>query len=411
MFEVIIGIIALSAVLSYLNSKILKISDTIGVMLLSLLMSVVFIIYAQFDNDRFITICSILEGIDFRTILMDFFLGVLLFAGAIHVNVNKLFKEWRSVFTLATVGVLISTFLCGSIFYVLAQQLGIEISYPYSLLFGALISPTDPIAVIALLKKANTPDDLQTKIIGESLFNDGVGIVVFLSILSIATMPDQAIDSGHIMVEFIKEVGGGIGLGIVLGFIGVYLISRLKEEPIIAVHISLALVLGGYSLASSLHFSGALAMVVAGLMIGNKLHGEKIDKLTKDHFNTFWKVLDEILNSALFVMIGMVAVSLTLNMNHLALALISIFIVLISRFIAIGSSNILLPGKDRSDLKEITILTWAGLRGGISIALVLSLAEGPIKEILLTATFVIVAFSIVVQGLSIEKFVNRILKI
>jgi len=410
MFNILIGITALSALLSFLNAKFLKLPETIGVMILSIIIS--FSIGSSIyliDKEYFMSIYPLMKQIDFKIILFDFLLGILLFAGAIHVNLKGLLKEKKTVFIYATLGVLTSTFIIGTVFYYVVSLIGLDISYLYSLVFGALISPTDPVAVLALLKKAGAPKHMEIKIVGESLFNDGVGIVVFLSLLSLATMMSE-FDISHISAELGKEAGGGFLMGLILGYLGKIFIRSVAKEPVIAVHISLAIVLGGYSLSSLFHVSGAIAMVVAGLIIGNSLHSEKISDELRNHMNIFWKVLDEIFNAVLFVLIGIIIITVDFNIHHLLLGVISIFIVVISRYITIFISNFLLKKSDRANFKERKILTWAGLRGGISIALALSLPEGEVKDIILYATYVVVVFSIIAQGLTIEKLISKSFK-
>ncbi len=409
MFEIFVGIIALAAFLSYLNAKFLKLPETIGVMLLSIVLSLLFAASYFIDQAYFNHVTNFARSIDFKTILFDFLLGVLLFAGAIHVNLKGLLKEKGTVLIYATFGVLVSTFIIGTAFYYIASLLGLNISYLYSLVFGALISPTDPVAVLALLKKAGAPEHMEIKIVGESLFNDGVGIVVFLSILSLATMMHE-FEFSHIASEFSKEAGGGFLMGFILGYLGKNCIKSVNNQTVIAVHISLAIVLGGYVLSNVLHISGAIAMVVAGLIIGHSLHAKSITEDLKTHMNIFWKVLDEVFNAVLFVLIGIVMITLDFNIYHLLLGITSIVIVLLSRYITIRLSNIFLKKSHRANSKETIILTWAGLRGGISIALALSLPEGDIKDIILYATYVVVVFSIIAQGLTIEKLVSKFLK-
>ncbi len=375
MFQIFVGIIALAGFLSFINAKFLKLPETIGVMILSIGVSLLFAASYFIDESYFISVTNIARGIDFKTILFDFLLGILLFAGAIHVNLKGLLKEKGVVLIYATFGVLVSTFIIGTAFYYIASAIGLEISYLYSLVFGALISPTDPVAVLALLKKAGAPKHMEIKIVGESLFNDGVGIVVFLSILSLATMMHE-FEIVQIIEEFGKEAGGGIVMGLALGYLGKVCIKSVSREPVIAVHISLAIVLGGYILSSLVHVSGAIAMVVAGLIIGNGLHAEKISEELKNHMNIFWKVLDEVFNAVLFVLIGIIIITLEFNIYHLLLGIITIFIVLFSRYITIFLSNFLLKKSHKANRKERTVLTWAGLRGGISIALALTLPEG-----------------------------------
>ena len=410
MFQIFISITALAALLSFINAKFLKLPETIGVMILSIIIS--FSIGSSIyliDKEYFMDLYPIVQQIDFKTILFDFLLGILLFAGAIHVNLKGLLKEKGTVIIYATFGVLISTFLIGTAFYYATSLIGLEISYLYSLVFGALISPTDPVAVLALLKKAGAPKHMEIKIVGESLFNDGVGIVVFLSLLSLATMM-QEFEIAHIAEEFSIEAGGGVLMGLILGYLGKVSIRSVVKEPVIAVHISLAIVLGGYSLSSIFHVSGAIAMVVAGLIIGDSLHSEKISEELKNHMNIFWKVLDEIFNAVLFVLIGIIIIMVDFNIYYLLLGVITIFIVILSRYITVFLSNFLLKKSNRANKKERTVLTWAGLRGGISIALALTLPEGEVRDLILYATYVVVVFSIIAQGLTIEKLILKSFK-
>ena len=409
MFEIFIGLTALAALLSFINAKFLKLPETIGVMILSIVASLLLGSIYFIDKPSFVNVCQVVEQIDFRTILFDFLLGVLLFAGAIHVNLKSLLKERGTVVIYATFGVLISTFIIGTAFYYIATAIGLQIDYLYSLVFGALISPTDPVAVLALLKKAGAPKHMEIRIVGESLFNDGVGIVVFLSILSLATMMHE-FEITHIAEEFALEAGGGFVMGLSLGYLGKLLIQKVLNEPVIAVHISLAIVLGGYSLSSLFHVSGAIAMVVAGLIIGHSLHAEKITGDLKNHLTIFWKILDEIFNAVLFVLIGLEIIALKFEVNYLYIGLISILIVLLSRYITIFLSNFLLKKSHKANSKERTVLAWAGLRGGISIALALTLPESEVRDLILFSTYVVVVFSIIVQGLTIEKIILKSFK-
>ena len=409
MFEIFVGIIALAAFLSYLNAKVLKLPQTIGVMILSIIVSLLFAASYFIDVAYFDQVTVLARSIDFKTILFDFLLGILLFAGAIHVNLKALLEEKKTVLIYATFGVLVSTLIIGTAFYYVASLIGLEISYLYSLVFGALISPTDPVAVLALLKKAGAPKHIEIKIVGESLFNDGVGIVVFLSLLSLATMMNE-FDVAHIASEFGKEAGGGFLMGFILGHLGKVFIKSVNKQSVIAVHISLAIVLGGYVLSDVLHVSGAIAMVIAGLIIGQSLHAKGISQDLKNHINIFWNVLDEVFNTVLFVLMGIVMITLDFNIFHLLLGIISIFLVLLTRYIAISISNVFLKKPNRASKTDRLILTWAGLRGGISIALALSLPEGEVKDIIVYATYVVVVFSIIAQGLTMEKLVSKLLK-
>ncbi len=411
MFQIFTGIVALSSMLSFLNKKLLKLPDTIGVMILSIVVSVLMGVLGLVDQESFKIVCAVIDSIDFRTILFDFLLAFLLFAGAIHLNIHNLLDEKGPVIIYASLGVLFSTILIGTIFFYVSAWIGMDIEFVYCLVFGALISPTDPIAVLALLQKAGAPKDVEIKIVGESLFNDGVGIVVFISLLTIATMSrGSSIDISHIFLVFIQDAFGGMALGFVLGFIGRRFLMNIYDAPNIAVHISLALVMGGYWLASLLHVSGALAMVVLGLMIGNYLNGSSISETLKKNMKVFWSVLDDIFNAILFVLIGLEIVSLEFQSIYLVLGLLSILIVLFSRFISIFLSNLILRRQHRIKTNKIIVLTWAGLRGGVSIALTLSLPQGDFRESLIFVTYCVVVFSIIVQGLTIDNLVAKLLR-
>ena len=407
MFQLFIGIVALAALLSFINIRFIKLPDTIGVMLLSILASLVFGLIYFFHPHSVINACQIFQQIDFKAILLDFLLGILLFAGAIHVNLKGLIQQKKAIIVYATFGVLISTFLIGTLFYALTWVLGLEISYLYSLVFGALVSPTDPVAVLALLKKAGAPKHIELKIVGESLFNDGVGIVIFLSLLSLATMASE-FSLIHIGREFLLEAGGGFLMGILLGYMGRWLIRQTTNHPAIAVHISLSIVLGGYTLASLLHVSGAIAMVVAGLVIGHSLHKEVITKDIRDHMNIFWKVLDEIFNAVLFVLIGLEIILINFETNYVLISVVCIGVVIIARYCSVYISNLLMDKRHRAKKKERKLLTWAGLRGGISIALALTLPQNEVRDLILFSTYVVVVFSILVQGLTIERFTHKL---
>lgn len=410
MFQVFTGIVALSSLLSFLNKKFLKLPDTIGVMILAIITSFFVGSIYFIDESTFRNICSVVHEIDFRTILFDFLLSFLLFAGSIHVDLPNLMKEKWSVLIFASFGVLVSTFIVGTSFYYLANFLGIEINYAYSLVFGALISPTDPIAVLALLKRAGTPKDMEIKIIGESLFNDGVGIVVFITLLSVASVEGGELHISHVLREFGQEAFGGILMGFALGNLGKVFLKSISKSPIIAVHITIAIVMGGYSLSSLFHVSGALAMVVAGLIIGDYLHNHCDNPALKKDMNSFWTVLDEIFNAVLFVLIGIEILSLEPNINYTIIGVIAIPLILASRYVTLFISNALLKKRHRNNHRKIAVFTWAGLRGGISIALALTLPESEFREVILFVTYAVVVFSILVQGLTIEKLVKKLLK-
>lgn len=414
MFEIFTLVVAVSALLSYLNHKFLKLPTTIGVLILSIIVSLTLGSLQLINIEWFHRACSIVTTIDFRTILFDFLLSFLLFAGAIHVNLQSLLKEKRPVIMFATMGVLISTAITGTLIFYIANLLGVGISFIESLVFGSLIAPTDPVAVLSLLQKANVNKKLEIKIVGESLFNDGVGIVIFLSLLALASgmgaHGGEAVTFGSIAESFVVEAGGGLLLGALLGLIGIYFLKSINDQPIIEVHITLGIVMAGYALATLIGVSGALAMVIAGIMIGNRLAKPDMPEALKSNLNTFWKILDEVLNAVLFVLIGLEMTILGFEPLYTLLGLIAILVVLFSRYISVFITNLTFPKKDKSSKKELYILTWAGLRGGISIALALTLTEDLNREPILYITYMVVLFSIIVQGLSVGKIVKRFSK-
>ncbi|MFY0600712.1 MAG: sodium:proton antiporter [Cyclobacteriaceae bacterium] len=412
MFEVFTLIVAVSALLSYVNHKFLKLPPTIGVLILSIVVSLLLGSLKLINIQWFHQACSIVTTLDFRTILFDFLLSFLLFAGAIHVNLRNLLQEKTPVILFSTIGVIISTAITGSLIYFIAGLIGIEITYLQGLIFGALIAPTDPVAVLSLLQKANVNKKLEIKIIGESLFNDGVGIVVFLSLLALAGGVGQhgggEVTAGTIAESFAVEAGGGIVLGLFLGWLGIFFLKAIKDEPVIEVHITLGIVMAGYSLASLIGVSGALAMVIAGIMIGNRLAKPDMPESLKANLNTFWKILDEVLNAVLFVLIGLEILVLGFEMDYMILGIIAIPIVLLARYVSVFISNAGISKAHRSSKNDLFILTWAGLRGGISIALALTLMDHHNREPILYITYTVVLFSIIVQGLSVGKIVKKL---
>ncbi|WP_109098439.1 sodium:proton antiporter [Aquimarina sp. AU58] len=404
-------IFAIAAFFNFMNYKWLKLPTTIGLMLMSLATILIITISKSIIPEFYQFFCDIVTNSNFRSLLLDGILSFLLFAGALHVNIDELAKEKWPILLFATLGVLISTIIVGGLTFGATQLIGLELPFLHALLFGSLISPTDPIAVMAILKKANIAKNLGIKIEGESLFNDGIGVVVFSAILILAGMGEHPIE-GSITSEigklFLEEAIGGILYGGLLGFIGYQSIKSVKDNPQLAVMISLAIVMGGYAFASLIHVSGPLAMVVAGMIIGNKLNIATNKGATRKMLNDIWEVLDDVFNGILFVLIGLAIHLLKFNLDHLILGSIAILIVLISRFISVFIPYSLLKHSENNPIKTVTILTWGGLRGGISIALALSLDDNPSSEIILYITYVVVLFSIIVQGLSIGKLVKKL---
>ena len=494
LFEISSIVIALSALFGYINVKLLKLPNTIGLMIIAIVFTIVLYVSKLFSPVLIDSAKALIGIINFEQVLMDVMLGFLLFAGAMHTNFDQLKVQRWPVLVFATLGVLCSTFLVGFLVWYIFGLIGMSIKFIHCLLFGALISPTDPIAVLGILKQAGVPKKLETKIVGESLFNDGVGVVVFLTIFSIATggqLPghdhhgdtnaharvehaDRAInlmrlesggetaapvdaqrtvdrrtevalgaedlqhhkpaDNSHhneherptspasshdthatgppavfdIAQLFIVEVGGGILLGLVLGF-GTFQLLRSIDDYEIEVMITLACVMGGCSLAQYFHISGPLAMVVAGLIVGNDtVRGTAMSKQTEIYVDKFWELMDILLNAILFVLIGLELLVLEVDQNILIAAVIAIGIVLFSRFV-----SLMLPVRFFAKRLEFvphttTIMTWGGLRGGISIALALVLPE-ECRGLFLTVTYGVVVFSIIVQGLTVGRLAQRLI--
>ena len=404
-------IFSIATFFSFVNYKWLKLPATIGLMLMSLATIIVITLSKGIFPEFYLFFCDIVTGSDFKTLLLDGILSFLLFAGALHVNIQDLEKEKWSILLFATLSVLISTFMVGGLIFGASMLIGIEFPLIYALLFGALISPTDPIAVMAILKKANISKSLGIKIEGESLFNDGIGVVVFSGILIIAGM-DGYQSEYSVGVEigklFLEEAVGGIVYGLLLGFIGYSCIKTIKDNPQLAVMISLAIVMGGYAIASMIHVSGPLAMVVSGIVIGNKINIASNKGATRKLLNDIWEILDDVFNGILFVLIGLSIHLLKFDIDYLTLGLLAIIIVLITRFVSVLLPYSFLKHKESTPFKTVSILTWGGLRGGISVALALSLTDNTSSEIILYMTYTIVLFSIIVQGLSIGALVKKI---
>jgi CPA1 family monovalent cation:H+ antiporter len=397
-------LITLAALFSYLNARFLKIPTTIGIMLISLLMSLGLLgLHALGLGQLEQQAERMVRGIDFYETLMDGMLSFLLFAGALHVNLNDLAKQKWIIALLASVGVLTSTFLVGMLAWLIFNGLGIHMPFIYCLVFGALISPTDPIAVLGVLKSVGVAKTLETKIAGESLFNDGIGVVVFLVMVGIATGSDQP-EARHISLLLIQEAGGGALFGLLAGGLTFYLLRSIDSYQV-EVLLTLALVMGGYAVASALHLSGPIAMVVAGLVIGN--HGRLLamSETTREHLDSFWELVDEVFNAVLFVLIGLEILLLSYRGEYLLATIAIIPAVLLARFVSVGLPITVMRRYRRFSPRVIEILTWGGLRGGISVALALSLPSGPEREVILFATYAVVVFSILVQGLTIGPLV------
>jgi CPA1 family monovalent cation:H+ antiporter len=400
-------LITIAAVFSYINYRFIKLPMTIGLMLIALVFSLLLLVMQHFGiGDIARHAENILRQIDFNETLMQGMLSFLLFAGALHVDLSDLAKRKWVIASLATFGMLLSTFIIGGLTWLVFEMLDIALPFIYCLLFGALISPTDPIAVLGILKTANAPKSLEIKIAGESLFNDGVAVVVFIVLFGIATGGTE-VSAAHIGLLFLEEAVGGVVYGLVIGFITYYMLKGIDNYTV-EILLTLALVMGGYALATAIHVSGPIAIVVAGLMIGNHGRVFAMSDHTREHLDTFWELVDEILNAVLFVLIGLELMLISLADQYLLAALLIIPTVLLARLISVGVPIGLLSLKYQFSPGVVKVLTWGGLRGGISVALALSLPVGPERNVILTVTYFVVVFSILVQGLSIGRLVKSV---
>ncbi len=411
-FSILSILIVISAIFGFINEKFLKLPDTIGLMLITILFTLGIVGFGRFFPELQSFAENLVAQLDFKTVLLDVMLSFLLFAGAMHTSFDQLKVQRYPILAFATFGVLVSTFVIGAVVYYLLPFMGFEPSFLLCLLFGALISPTDPIAVLGILKKAGAPKILETKIVGESLFNDGIGVVVFLTIFSMTfneTGQEVGLaDVGHLLL---MEVGGGLLLGLLLGYVA-YIMLKAIDNYDVEVMITLAIVMGGYLLASKLHFSGPLAMVVAGLIVGHDtLRSTTMSEITEMYVDKFWEMLDVFLNAILFVMIGLEMIAMEWQPIYVVIGIITIVIVLLSRYISLSLP--ILFFRKRLNFVPYTglIMTWGGLRGGISIALALAIPSGnPYRDLFVTITYVIVIFSILVQGLTVKGLVQRLQK-
>ncbi len=400
-------IIILAAAFGYFNKRFLKLPRTIGVMIIALLTSLGIVLTASSFPDLFVQTKEMILSVDFYTILMEIMLSFLLFAGSIHIRLNDIKSERVPIIAFSTIGVLLSTFIVGGLMYLLLQAFSLDIPFINCLLFGALISPTDPIAVMGILKTANIPKSLETKISGESLFNDGVAVVLFVAILEISKVGFENMGFTDIALLFLREAGGGIVLGTILGSAATYILKTIDDYSV-EVMVTLAMVMGGYWLASSLHISGPLAMVVAGIFIGNRGREVGMSRITEEYIDKFWEMLDEILNAVLFLLIGLELLVINFENIYIFIGIIAIFVVLFARFVSVGIPFFLLKRRVNFETNSFPILVWGGIRGGISVALALALPRESSGDMFVAITYIIVLFSIIFQGLTIGKLAKKL---
>ncbi|MEM9943476.1 MAG: sodium:proton antiporter [Planctomycetota bacterium] len=468
-FDICAIIIVLSAIFGFINTKLLKLPNTIGLMIVAIAFTMIIFLSSLFSDFFLEAARQLISNIDFQHVLLEIMLGFLLFAGAIHTNFDQLRVQRWPILVFATLGVLSSTFLCAILVLIAFNLIGVQVKFIECLLFGALISPTDPIAVLGILKGAGVPKKLETKIVGESLFNDGVGVVVFLTIFHIATggshpgsdpshhqhsatthsvisVEEQADNAGGQLEDenldervandqnqnkevqhlhensagkpnfwlgifrlFGQEVLGGLGLGLACGYV-TFLLLRSIDDYEIEVLITLACVTGGYALASSLHLSAPLAIVVAGLVVGNDtVRGTAMSQQTEMYVDKFWELMDILFNSVLFVLIGLEILLLSVTSQSIYASIIAIVIVLFARYMSLIAPVRFFSKKLDFVPHTATIMAWGGLRGGISIALALLLPTDLNRDLFLTVTYGVVIFSIIVQGLTVGKMAKRLI--
>ncbi|MFP3595746.1 cation:proton antiporter [Chryseobacterium sp. SIMBA_029] len=400
------ALIVLASIFAYLNHRFLKLPNTIGIMVIAIIVSIFLVLFGEAVLPRtFGHLNQLMNSIDFTEVLMGAMLNFLLFAGGIHINIDDLKEQFRPVLIFSTAGVVISTFIVGFGMFYLLPLVGVHLPFIYCLVFGALISPTDPVAVLSILKQAKVSKSLETKVAGESLFNDGMAVVVFTVVLQLAVGKEVDLGVESIGLLLMKEAGGGLLLGVLLGWIT----SRLMREVddyIISVLVTLSVVMGGYLIARQMHISGPLTMVAAGLFMGNFNVRFKMKSITQDYLIKFWELIDEILNAVLFLFIGFELLMIK-DLNHFIIpGLIAILVVLAARFISIWGPSKFMSFRTRFSPQTIKVLFWGGIRGGVSIALAMSIPKSEYSNIILSITYCVVVFSIIVQGLTIAKVAN-----
>ncbi|WP_447555082.1 cation:proton antiporter [Vreelandella sp. EE22] len=412
-FPLVSILITLAAVSSYFNYRYIKLPTTIGVMLVALVASLVLILISPYNEGLRDEATALVARIDFDQVVLHGMLAFLLFAAAIHVKFDNLSREWLPIALLAVVGTLMSTFIVGTLTWLLLDWMGLGIPFLHALLFGALISPTDPIAVVSIMTSVGAPQQLESQISGESLFNDGLGVVVFLVLLQLSGLDAAAqgshmsspIDAAAIGMLLLKEVGGALLLASIMGYVSYQMLKRVDNYQV-EVLLTLALAMGLYALADSLHLSAPIAVVIAGLFVGN--HGRlfAMSEKTRENVDTFWELIDEILNVVLFFLIGLELLILPIERAWLVAGALAIPIVLAARGFCVSLIMGPLSRVTSQSPGAIRILTWGGLRGGISVAMALSLPEGELRNLVLTLTYCVVVFSIVVQGLTMGKVIR-----
>ncbi len=407
LFVIITILVVLTAAFAFINIRFLKLPQTIGMMIISLIFSLLLIGSGLLIPEVSSFARGFIGNIDFSKVLLDIMLSFLLFAGALHTDSSLLKANRRSITVFAIVGVLLSTLLVGALIFFFFQTFLTPVNFWYCLLFGALVAPTDPIAVLGILTKAGAPKDVEIKIVGESLFNDGIGVVLFLSLLEIITIGINNVSFGDISLLLVQEIAGGILFGWILGQVGFRLMKKIDHYQT-EVLITLAIVMGGYMVAQLLHLSGPLAMVVAGLFTGSRSKEHAMSDTTELYVDKFWELIDVLMNAILFVLIGLELLTLEFNFNYLIAGLVAIPITLLSRYLSLIIPASLFKKYINTSRKTIGLMTWGGLKGGLSIAMALSLSAPLPKTQFVFMIYVIVIFSIIVQGLTVGKLIKKV---
>lgn len=405
-YNILVLIIGISALFAYINHRYIKMPFVIGLFFLSSVLSLLILSSKFWANAYFEEIKSLVQSIDISKYILEYMLGYLLFAGSLHTEWTDIKKQIKQISIFAVFGVMLSTVIIGSLLFGVCNLFNFQIDFLYCLLFGALISPTDPIAVLGILTKANVPKKIEATIVGESLFNDGVGVVIFIALLELLNSGSTTFDFSHFGLLFIQESFGGIVFGLLAGYILHKVLTSIDNYET-EVLLTLAFVMIGYALCLKLHISGALAMVIMGLFVGNYNHSKAMSDTTIDYVDKFWELIDVVLNAILFVIISFVIVVINFKTEYFIVAFFSLLIVFMSRVIIVLVPKFVLPKVIDFTKKETRLIIWGGLRGGLSIALVLSLPDGEQRNILIVATYFCVVFSIMVQGLTIEKIARR----
>jgi CPA1 family monovalent cation:H+ antiporter len=397
--------VCLAAFAAWLNHRFLQLAPTVALMAMALGASLVVLALDRWTGFDVRVVMQAARKVDFRSVLMDGILPFLLFAAALHVDLRQLREERVAVIVLATVGVILAALLTGVLVWWAAGALGVALTLVQALLFGALIAPTDPIAVAGILKRAKVPARLEALVAGESLLNDGVGVVLFVTLMG-AAVGGEPPSAGTLALDFVVEAAGGLALGAAVGWVACHMLAAVDDYPV-EIFVTLAVATGTYTLGNFLHVSGALAVVAAGLMITGMGRQFGMSARTQAHLDPFWEVVDEVLNAMLFMLVGVEVIVVVLDGTHVGLAVAAIGAVLLARWASAGGLLVAMGGSRRFVPGTLRVLTWGGVRGGISIALVLSLPEGGLRSTLLAATYAVVVFSLLVQATTLDRLIPR----